>query len=812
MRLTRNSTPETRNFFSAFFHPLFLCWLRKTQPQTRGEISLPELTKEVKVRWGPYCVPHLYASTQRDLFMAQGYLHAQERLWQMDMKRRFLCGRTAEVIGNRPIPCEGISVHIRDKGAVNLDYFFRLAGMRRAAEASLGRLPARLVEFLEAYSAGVNRYIETHLKSLPLEFRLLGYEPDPWRPEDSLTIAKGFAFFLSTSLFTRVTWTAIAEKLAGHPDKLHSLMPSYPAAGPSITRQIAADSRALLQFMSGTFEAAGWIAAGQGSNNWVVAPWRSATGGPLLCNDPHLRMEQPSFWYLIHLRAERDGKDEEEFDVRGASIPGSPCVHVGHNRQIAWGVTAALCDDADLYREKLHPAEPDTYLADGDWIRMRSEEEKIPVHGGKTVTKKIRFTRHGPLLSDFTRREDTDGAEEALAFKWTAHDPSRELCVLHGINRARDWKEFRESLSHQTAPTLNYVYADRSGNIGYSLAGSIPIRSARPSFLPLPGWGSESEWKGYIPFEELPCLYNPPEGAIATANNDIAAGGYAYHLSDLFDPPYRIRRIKELLAAKKKFSVADMAEIQQDGISTHGREITAILSPDLAALAEGNDALGKAAEKLLRWNGDCSPNSVEAALFQIFYHRLTGRLLQPALGENLYLAYLEIFNQSLFPVEQILRDSASPWFAQQPRPELVETSLRETCNELRGRLGDNMDQWTWGKIHTLTLSHPLDGNRLLRGFLSAGPFPASGDGVTINIGFYRRSKPYRQVVGPSLRMIIDLAALERSLFITSSGQSGHFLSPHYRDQTALWREGKYIRLSDDADVTDAPALILTPAD
>jgi penicillin amidase len=811
MRLTRNPKLETRNFFSALLQPCLKYWLRHTAPKTRGAGALPGLTKEVTVRWGPYSVPHVFASNQPDMFLTQGYLHAQERLWQMDMKRRFLCGRTAEVIGNRPIPCEGISVHIGDKSAVNLDYFFRLAGMRRAAVASLHRMPARHVEFLEAYSAGVNRYIETHLKSLPLEFRLLGYEPDPWRPEDSLTIGKGFAFFLSTSLFTRVTWTAIAEKLAGQPDRLHSLMPSYPAAGPSITRQIAAASRELLQFMSGTFETAGWIAAGQGSNNWVVAPSRSATGGALLCNDPHLRMEQPSFWYLIHLHAAREAK-EEELDVVGASIPGSPCVHIGHNREIAWGITAALCDDADLYREKLHPTEPDTYLVNGGWTRMRSEEEQIPVHGGETVTKKIRFTRHGPLLSDFTRAKSADGAEEALAFKWTAHEPSRELCALYGINRARDWSEFREALSHQTAPALNYVYADRSGNIGYSLAGSVPIRSARPSLLPIPGWGSESEWKGYIPFGELPYLYNPPEGAIATANNDIAAGGYAYHLSDLFDPPYRIRRIKELLAGKEKFSVEDMAEIQQDGISMHGREITAILRGDLAALAESHDALGKAAERLLRWNGDCSADSVAAALFQIFYHRLTRGLLQPALGENLFLAYMEIFNQSLFPVEQILRDAASPWFAAQPRATLVETSLRATCDELRGLLGEDMERWQWGKIHTLTLSHPLDTNRWLRGFLSAGPYPASGDGVTINIGFYRRSKPYRQVVGPSLRMIIDLAALDRSLFVTSSGQSGHFLSPHYRDQMELWRHGQYMRLSDGADVTDSPELLLTPAD
>ncbi len=810
MPFGRNAKPETQNWFFRLLHLLLRSWLRKTKPQTRGVIPTRGLAEPVKVRWGPYSVPHLYAASEHDLFLAQGYLHAQERLWQMEIKRRFLCGRMAEVVGDRPAPWQELSVHFRDKTAADLDYFLRLMGMRKAACASLRRLPEQHVEILEAYSAGVNRYIETHLKSLPLEFRLLRYEPGPWRPEDSLTIAKGFAFFLSTSLFTRLTWIAVADRLAGQQDKLKSLLPAYPSTGPSITRAIAADTRELLRFVSGTFQQTGWSPAGQGSNNWVVAPWRSSTGSPILCNDPHLRMDLPSFWYLIHLRAARAKQGEDEFEVWGASIAGSPCVHLGHNRWIGWGVTAALCDDAELYCEKIHPQEPDLYLADGQWTKMQFEEEKITVRGGREIVKRIRFTRHGPLIGDFIRGNSCAG-EEALAFKWTAHDPSQELRALYGVNRARDWDEFRESISHQAAPALNYVYADRKGNVGYSLAGRVPIRPQPPSLLPLPGWSAEFEWKGDIPFEELPYLYNPPEGVIATANNRIVDDGYPYHLSDLFDPPYRIRRIKELLTSKEKFSAEDMAEIQSDRVSVHGRDMVETLREDLEVVARENDSLGKAAEKLLRWVGDCSENSAASALFHLFYQRLTSNLLKPVLGDELFLAYTEIFNQSLAPMEQILRNPQSPWFASRPRQAMIDKSLREARDELAQRLGADIEQWGWGKIHTLTLRHPLDRIRFLRRLLSLGPFPSPGDGVTINMGFYRRSNPYEHVVGPSLRMIIDLAAPERSLFVLPSGQSGHFFSPHYQDQTELWRDGKYIRLwHDEEEAKTWPVLTLTP--
>ncbi len=797
------------SFISPLLRPVLQYWVRKTKPQTQGAVLIPGLREKVSIRWGPYAVPHIFAATEQDLFMAQGYLHAQERLWQMDLNRRFLSGRLAETFGENPVPWKELSIRFRNRTTIDLDYFIRLMGIRRTSSASFRLLPEEFVDRLQAYSEGINRYIETHLKSLPLEFRLLRYQPEPWQPEDSLTIGKGFAFFLSTSLFTRLMLVALGDKLRGQDAKLRSLYPAYPVGEPCITRSAAKDARELLRFINGTFQQTHWALASQGSNNWVIAPSRSSSGKAILCNDPHLRMTLPSVWYLMHLKVMPDSTERDGLEVWGASIPGSPCVHLGHNRWMAWGVTAALCDDADLYREKIHPEDPDRYLAGNEWVKMECEEEKIRVRGGKEIRKRVRFTRHGPVISDFT---ENGAADEVLALKWTAHDPSEELRALYGVNRARDWNEFLQSLSFQVAPTLNYVYADTQGNIGYSLAGRIPIRPQPPSYLPLPGWSGEFDWKGHVPFSELPRLFNPPEGLIATANNRITDHSFPYYLSDLFDPPYRIRRIKELLMAKEKLSLEEMAEIQQDVVSLQAREMIRDLRADMEAVALRDASLKETAERLILWDGNCSEKSLEAALCHVFHQRIMANLLTPDLGEDLLLAYTEIFNQSLFPIDQILRDPQSPWFDSCPRQLLVEKSLREAREELTARLGDDMEKWSWGKLHTLTLHHPLGRKKILAPLFSIGPFPSPGDGVTINMGFYRHSNPYQHVVGPSLRMVIDIGDWERSGFILPSGQSGHPFSPHYGDQTELWRSGDYTRLSyDEKSTDDWPLLILTPA-
>ncbi|MGH7847107.1 MAG: penicillin acylase family protein [Candidatus Binatia bacterium] len=788
-------------FASLILWPLLRYWARKAKPVRSGNSLLPALTKAVRVVWGPYAVPHLIAENEPDLFVAQGFVHAQERLWQMDFSRRFFCGRLAEIFGAKFLPARELPSGFKDATMADLDFFVRLMGIRQTAVSSLALLPDKLQGFLEAYSQGVNRFIETHRNLLPVEFRLLRYEPEPWRPEDCLTIGKGFALLLSTSLLTRLALTALAERLHGQESKLRSLYPSYPSQDPCITRVSAESSKELLCFLNGTFTAA------QGSNSWVVASSRSATGKPILCNDTHLRMNLPSVWYLMHLKAHNPEAAADNFTVWGATVPGCPCVYIGHNASIAWGVTAALCDDADLYEEKIHPADLDLYLAAGEWKKMKHREEHIAVRGGAGVRRIIRSTRHGPLLSDFT---SWGSSQQAMALKWTGQDPALEFQALYGINRARDWSEFLDSLELHVAPTLNYLYADISGNIGYSLAGKVPLR-LRPSLLPLPGWREDFEWQGYIPFAELPRLYNPPEGVIANANNSVADQSYPYYLSALFEPPYRIRRIREVLTAKNLYTLEDMAAIQRDIVSTLAQTTIAILKEDLEQAAVKEPTLAEHVNRLLAWDGSCSEGSDEAALFHVFHQRLMGNILEPDLGSELLRAYAEIFNQCLIPLEQILGDPQSPWFEQSPRAAIIGKSLREAVNVLSREFGAEKKSWGWGRLHALTLRHPLGQNQALAPFFSIGPVPSPGDAVTINMGFFSHANPYDQIVGPTLRMILDSANWGNSKFILVSGQSGHPFSRYYRDQFQLWQTGSFICLDQDPEkMVHRPVLILTP--
>jgi penicillin amidase len=795
--------------FSAFLRPFIRALDKGAAPTYGGELPLPGLRQPVEVFWDRYAIPHVSATDEHDLFFAQGYLHAQERLWQMEMNRRFLCGRMAEIFGDFALPWREISSQFRGRTCADFDYFVRLIGIRAAAVDSLDILPEEDQLRLRSYCLGVNRYIERCGKHLPWEFRLLRHEPEPWQPEDTLTIGKGFAFLLSTALYTRLNFIAVAAKLADEPDKLRALVPRYPEDAPVTARAIWDGARGAWQFTSGILSASDWHPAGSGSNSWAIAPDRSTTGRAILCNDPHLRMTLPSVWYLMHLKAAPGAAQTVDYDVWGASIPGVPCIQIGHNPYIAWGITAAICDDVEIYREKLHRLEPDLYLVDDRWEKLQTRRELISIRGKTPLEKIIRKSRHGPAISDFG---ESPAGEEILTARWTAHERSQELRSVYGINCARDWHGFRQSLREHSAPSLNFVYADREGNIGYTLAGKIPRRATVPSLLPVAGWETSNDWLGHIPFEELPRLYNPPEGFIVNANNRITDAAYPHYLSHFFEPPYRIRRIQELLKASKTFSAADLAAIQLDSVSLHAKELIATLENELAQIPDDNRTVKMAANRLLSWDGGCAETSIEATIFHWFHHRLLVNLLVPTLGEDLYAAYVEILNQCIVPTDNILRDSNSSWFAGRSRLDLVVLSLRETCAQLEDNFGVNIESWRWGKIHQLHMNHALGRVKILKSLLSIGPIATPGDEMTVNVGFYRHSNPYAQTVGASLRFIIDFASPTRAGFVLPTGQSGHPSSAHYADQTELWLHGERISVGevDENSKPLAHRLLLKP--
>jgi len=816
------------NLLASLLTPLLRFAARKNLPQRRGVVELPGLGQDVRVRWDPYAIPYLEARSEADLFFAQGYVHAQDRLWQMDLNRHFFSGRLAEIFGDRPLPRGDFTRHLRSGTMVGVDHFIRLLGIRHTAAISQPLLSERSAQAVEAYCAGVNVYMDRHQRRLPVEFRMLRCQPAPWEPVDCLTLAKGFSLMLSSALVTRLTFLALNGRLENDPEKLRSLMPRYPSWGATVSRALSDHGGALLRFVNGTFAENPLTPRAQGSNGWAVDAGRSAENHALLCNDMHLRMTMPGVWYLNHLRTVTDSAETPAFEAAGVSLPGSPLVYVGHNRDMAWGFIAALCDDGDLYRERLHPEQPNLYRTPDGWAEFESRPETITVRGGRQLETVIRHTRHGPVLSDILppASDDTDASNrdtgtppssnsdvpdrEVLSFRWIAHMPGNEVGLLDGVNRARDWNDFLAGMAQHVTPSLNCVYADNRGNIGYALAGRVPLRRRQePSWLPLEGWNAAHDWAGTIPFDELPRLYNPPEGIVASANNRIADPGYPYYLSDLFEPPYRIERIRHLLTRSTRLNMEDMARIQLDTRSVQAERLLSALRPELSEIAREEPALRHCVELLEEWDYDCTVQSAGAAVFHVLYHRLMWNLWGETLGDELFASYTEILNQPVAPLDDILTDPASVWFRGTTRKEVLTTSLREAHAELTKRQGSTPTDWSWGRLHTLTLAHALGNNNWLAPFFSLGPFPVDGDGVTVSNSYYRHSRPYDQAVGASMRMLVTLSDPIRSSVIIVPGQAGNPASPQYRDQFELWRSGRAISLAEsEEEMRDWPVLVL----
>lgn len=786
----RDFSPLISSAVSALLRPLIHRLDKAALAKYSGNLAFTGLRARVAVHFQDYAIPHVFADNEDDLFFAQGFLHAQERLWQMESMRRFLSGRIAKIL---PLSA---------KNAVENDYFMRLIGIGQSARSCELLLDETIRRHLDAYAAGVNSYIEQCGRKLPWEFRLLRYTPEPWQPLDSLVIGKGFALLLSTALYTRLNCIALAQKLAPEPEKLRALWPDTSPREATITRALWSGTEDLWRFTSGSWATTPWHSTGHGSNNWAVAARRSSTGHALLCNDPHLRFGLPAMFYLMHLRAEASG-----YKVWGASIPGLPYVHLGHNSQIAWGVTAALCDDVELYREDVHRVDGRLYRAANDWLPFGTREEVFNVRGHAPVKRTIRTTRHGPVISDFDQTQNQEGV---IALRWIAHEPSQEFRAAYGVNRARNWQEFLDALTQHSAPCLNYVYADRANNIGYALAGKVPQRAGANTRLVVDGSRDDNEWHGFIPFAELPRLYNPPDGMVASANNRIVGGNYPHSLAQFAEPSHRIRRIEALLQADPRLTLQDMAAIQMDTLSLHAQETVQTLSEDLTRAAELHPELADMVARLLTWDGNCQAQSVEASLFHVWHHRMMANLLTPTLGEALFRSYVEILNQCIEPPAGILAQPDSLWFAQCSRQEIVARSLQEAVEALADRFGVNPSRWSWGRLHRLRLQHALGRYSLLGGVVNLGPFASPGDGMTVNAGNYQHSNPYDHFIGAALRMIVATGDWSASGFVIAGGQSGHPASPHYRDQLELWRRGQTVKFGLEDIRPTGDCLIISP--
>ncbi len=748
-------------------------WLPRTLPQLSGRYEIPGLKAGTTIVRDRNGVPHIYAASLPDAIMALGFVHAQDRLFQMESQRRFGAGRMSEIAGS---------------STVRLDRFVRILGLYRRAEAAYAELGDETRRLLDAYAAGVNAYLAGRREKLPPEFLAIGM-PEPWRPADSLVWGKLMALNLATGWRNELLRLQFLQRFG--PEKLEAYFPPYPGDAPSTLgrerAQVPADLRAapLWAMLSELMPDPG------ASNEWVVSGARSASGKPLLANDPHLALEAPTVWYLVRI-------ETPELTLAGASVPGIPAIILGHNRRIAWGLTTPYVDAEDLFIERVDPGDSAKYVTPEGNAAFATRTETIRVRFGSDVTLTVRETRHGPVIDDALEPRQLPKMEpgHVLALRAAWLEPGdRTADALLALNRARNWDEFRRALASYTAPAQNFVYADVDGNIGYYLAGRIPIRRSGDGTLPASGWTDERGWTGFIPFEQLPQAYNPATGTIVNANNRVASKSYPYHLSNGWGDHYRATRIETLLGQTARHSPESFARIQGDHVSLMAAELVPLL---LAAPPRSLRA--KVAQDWLRaWNGGMARDSAEALIFWAWFAEVSRRLSAGLLGDA---------STPLPPLHpegvHLLLTRHRDWCASAKAPQrkcedLIADSLEAALDWIAQRHGGaDMTRWRWGDAHYAEMRHRLFGFLPLIGRFGRLTVAADGDGKTINKAATRigdPKAPFAAREGPGVRAIHPLDDLDRSQFILATGPSGHPASRFYRSMLADWRDIRYVRLA-----------------
>ena len=748
--------------------------------QSPQPVQIKGLKERVTITRDERGIPYVDAKNDEDLYFAQGYATAADRLWQMDLFRRTARGELAEVLGGGP-----------NNVALNQDKLHRTYGFAQAAEAEVAQASPKSLAILEAYARGVNAYAASlDAKSLPAEFQLLQYSFRPWTPADSFIIAKIFFEALSDTWRLDIMRQALSSLPA---EKRNALLPEMSPidvlvvgkdtqARPTTSARLkpAPLSREALAALAhnqaiaaAALDRIGFYADGlAASNNWVVSGRHTVTGKPLLANDPHLRPTAPSIWHMVHLSA-------PGVRVAGITSPGVPGVIIGHNERIAWGFTNVGPDVQDLYVEKFDPANPKRYQTPQGWQDAVIREEQIKVRKGftaefDTVVHEVTVTRHGPIIFE------ADGKRYAL--QWTALNPKLNRADLqYSLNRARNWKEFNTALESFTAPTQNIVYADVDGHIGYHAAGVVPIRKSGDGSVPYDGATDAGEWTSYIPIAKLPQLYDPPSGIIVTANQRIVGTDYPYFLTHSWAQPYRARRIFDLLNEKPKHSSEDFRRILGDVYSIAGvmfaQEAVKLLRPKLTASDEKLRATLDAFEK---WDGRADAESTVAPIVAQMRQAFRGKILGGALGPDLVRNYQwSNFDTTL---DHIIKERPAEWLPKEyaSYEDLMRFSFDQAIETLKRNLGADETKWTWGEMVKARFPHALSGAPLIGAQFMVPPFPQNGTGglvgATVNVG-----------ASVSMRLIADLSDLDKTQQGIALGQSGSPKSPHWSDQLADWR-------------------------
>jgi len=735
---------------------------RSVLAQTSGRISVPGLQKPVTVLRDPWGIAHIYAETQDDLFFAQGFVAAQDRLWQMDLWRRTGEGKLAEILGS---------------SALERDRFARLVRYRGDLKTEYESYAPDAQQIIEAFVRGVNFFIESSLKNgrLPIEFQLAGFKPEPWAPEVCLTRIAGYVMTRNAS--SEVSRAQLLREVgAATADEFAETEPPRKLEVPQGLNLEGIDNKVL-----GAATAAGAsvnFSRSEGSNNWVVDGSLTSTGKPLLANDPHRTIALPSLRYLVHLVG-------PGWNVIGAGEPSLPGVAAGHNERIGFGFTIVGIDQQDLYVEETNPVNPNEYRSRGQWARMRVEREQIKVKGkAEPVEVELKFTAHGPVIYEDAERH------RAYVLRWVGSEPGTAgyLASL-SLDRARNWKEFLSALERWKVPSENLVYADVDGNIGWQVAGLAPVRRGWSGLLPVPGGEGRYEWQGFLPLAELPRVYNPARHFIATANNNIMPLGYKHELGYEWASPFRVNRITEVLSsAKSKFTVGDFERLQHDEVSLPARELTRLLKEVKGV----NDELRPYVEMLTNWDGALGKNSAAALLYELWSPKIGPAVFKPHVPAEVWPRIASRI--SLIKTLETLKNPQPRWFgtdARAGRDAVLLKSLGEAVVDAQSRFGRDAAKWRWGSVHVTPFRHALSTNEERRALFDLPSPERGGDGNTVNA---TGGGNFRQTSGASFREILNLADWDASVGTNVPGQSGQPQSPHYNDLLPLWAEGRYFPL------------------
>jgi penicillin amidase len=780
--------------------------------QLDGTVTLSGLQAPVSVVRDAHGVPHLTAANLEDLFFAQGYVTAQDRLWQMDLTRRAVGGEMAEIfpaLSGPPQPVSRATAMVRPRLTwVDYDKQQRILRLRAVAERVTQQLSPRDRAFFDAYARGVNAYIDQHRDNLPIEFRLLGYKPRAWTPTDSLLIGIGMSQLLNAQYEIEYWREKLAARLSPElmadlypPDSWHDHPPAseagFAAAAPADPKQAArpaqrssANAPAVRDDYAHLHEPDACEACLPGSNNWVVSGAHTVSGKPLLSNDMHLPHRVPGVWYELQLHS-------GDFNIEGFSLPGLPFISVGHNQRIAWGFTNLNPDVQDLFIENFNAA--GEYQTPTGWQKPEIEHQVIRVKGKPDIALDVVITRHGPIVTSLLR-----GETRQIALGWLIYDRRGISVPLFDLDAAQNWEQFRKALSEFATPSQNVVYADIDGNIGYQPMGFVPIRAAGDGTIPVSGADGKHDWTGYIPFDKLPNLYNPPSGIIATANARITPEGYPYLLSTQWFPPYRTERIYKLLKSGRKFSPADMLALQTDVTSEYDRFFADKFVYAIDHSSRATARARHAADVMRGWDGRMLADSAAPTIEVRTRRYLWEMLLDPKLGVD---ADNYEWPNAAVALENIVRNQPDRWLPagfsnfNDLLTAAVEKALKDAPADLQS--------WKYGQAYPVAIYHPVFGGIPIlhgqAGVAGPGVQPQSGGGLTV--------KQVGRGFGPSERMTVDFSNLDASTFNIVLGESGQPFSPHYLDHWDAWYNNKTFTLAfSDAGVqsTKAHELRLEP--